>query len=64
MINVKVKVHTPWKNGSKYEGSWKNDRKEGKGTFVWNDGCKYEGDWKNDVRDGKGTFEYAKEINM
>ena len=39
-----------WKNGDRYEGDYKNDKREGKGIMYWNDGDKYEGDWKNDKR--------------
>ena len=39
-----------YKNGSKYNGEWKNDKKEGKGIFYWNDGAKYDGEWKDDKR--------------
>ena len=25
-------------NGDKYDGAWKNDKKEGQGTYTWTDG--------------------------
>ena len=42
----------------KYEGDFKNDKREGKGIFYMNNGDRYEGDFKNGLRDGKGIFYY------
>merc|ERR1712146_272366 len=36
-----------WANGDKYDGEWKNGKKEGHGVLTWANGDKYEGDWKN-----------------
>ena len=30
-----------YENGDIYEGNWKDDEKEGYGTFYWEDGDKY-----------------------
>ncbi|WP_046757643.1 phospholipid carrier-dependent glycosyltransferase [Kordia jejudonensis] len=38
-----------------YTGTWKDEKRNGFGTYVWEDGQKYIGNWKNDVRDGQGT---------
>jgi len=38
-----------------YWGEWKNDEKNGYGTYQWEDGQKYEGSWKNNLRHGIGT---------
>lgn len=44
-------------NGDIYEGEFKKDLKEGKGTYQFSqDLSRYEGDWKNNVREGMGTF--------
>jgi hypothetical protein len=32
-----------YQDGSKYEGYYKNGRKQGHGRFEWADGCWYEG---------------------
>ena len=44
-----------YKNG-KYKGEFKNDLKDGKGTYFYTDENRYEGEWKNDLKEGKGTF--------
>lgn len=43
-------------NGSKYEGEWVQDKREGKGKFTWNNGDTYEGDFKDDRRTGTGIL--------
>ena len=42
-----------------YVGSWKNDMRNGYGTFSGNDGSKFTGYYKNDKKDGYGTFVYS-----
>jgi len=44
-----------WMDGNRYEGHWKNDKREGKGTLIWANGTKYEGDWKNSKIEGHGV---------
>ena len=34
-----------WKDGRKYEGEYKNDKKDGHGVYCWADGKKYDGNW-------------------
>ena len=34
-----------WKDGRKYEGEYKNDKKDGHGIYIWADGRKYDGQW-------------------
>ena len=41
-----------------YSGDWKDEKRNGYGTYVWEDGQKYIGYWKNDVRHGKGTVSF------
>lgn len=36
-----------WPDGRRYEGEYRDDKKEGNGVFYWPDGRKYEGGWKN-----------------
>ena len=44
--------------GDRYEGEWKNNKKEGKGIYYWNNGDKYDGDWRNGKFEGKGIYYY------
>lgn len=36
-----------WSDGRRYEGEYREDKKEGYGVFNWPDGRKYKGNWKN-----------------
>ena len=45
-----------WPDGSKYVGSWKNEKEHGEGTFTWSDGRKYVGSWKDGKLHGEGTY--------
>ncbi|AXG72097.1 MORN repeat protein [Kordia sp. SMS9] len=42
-----------------YSGDWKNDQRNGIGTYLWEDGQQYEGNWKNNVRHGPGILSFA-----
>lgn len=41
-------------DGSKYNGEWVDDLKNGKGVYEYPNGDKYSGDWVDDARNGKG----------
>ena len=47
-------------NGNKYEGDFKNNKRERKGIFYFNvdpwKNDKYDGDWKNNYREGTGIY--------
>jgi len=51
-------------NGDRYEGEWKEDKKDGKGsvvywivgTYYYVNGDVHEGDWKNGVLEGHGRI--------
>ena len=45
-----------WKDGSIYEGFWKNDKANGKGRLVHANGDIYEGDWVNHKSHGYGKY--------
>ena len=45
-----------------YEGEWKKNQRNGKGTEYWYYGeILYEGEWKNDLRHGKGISYYREQ---
>ena len=55
-----------YKNGGKYKGEWKNDKRNGKGVFTsvnYNNpnlpGIKYEGEFNNDRIEGFGIAKYS-----
>ena len=43
-------------NGDRFEGSWKDDRKDGFGTYVSVDGWTYAGGFKQDLFEGVGVM--------
>ena len=42
--------------GERYKGSWKGNKRHGKGVFFYKSGNRYEGEWKDDRRHGLGTL--------
>lgn len=45
-----------WSDGRKYEGDFKNGKKDGEGTFCWPNGNKYLGTWKHGKQNGQGIY--------
>jgi len=45
--------------GDKYEGEFKDGKRNGQGTFTWTDEGKYEGKWKDGKSHGQGTFTFS-----
>lgn len=45
-----------WADGRRYEGEFKNGKKDGEGTFEWANGQKYIGSWKNGKQHGIGII--------
>jgi hypothetical protein len=51
------------KKNDRYDGSYKNGMRNGKGTMVYDNGDKYVGQWKDDKRNGTGTFYFHSDPN-
>ena len=43
-------------NQSKYSGQFKDNKKDGQGTFIYPLGGKYVGEWKENEKSGQGTY--------
>ena len=39
-----------WANGDKYDGEWKNGKREGHGVMEYINGSTYNGKWKDDCQ--------------
>lgn len=52
-------VRAQYNDGRSFEGTLRNSRKEGAGTYAWPDGQRYSGQWRDDLQDGKGTLTFA-----
>ncbi len=53
--NDYIKKRYYYINLNSYKGEWKNDQKDGYGTYIYNEkGEKYIGYWKNGERHGVG----------
>lgn len=60
-----------WPDNRKYEGQYKNDKKEGYGVFEWYDlvmfrpdGRVYKGHWKGGKQHGEGEYFNSKESGV
>ena len=45
-----------WKDGRKYKGQYKEDKKSNFGCYYGTDEKKYEGIWENGIQKGLGRF--------
>ena len=43
-------------DGAKYEGSYHEGKKQGKGLFIWKNGTTYDGDFHEDYIEGYGVL--------
>ena len=46
-------------DGSRYEGSWVDDQRNGHGVYRYANGDTFEGDWYEHKRHGYGIYTYA-----
>ena len=51
-------------DGSRYEGSWIDNRRNGFGRYKYANGDIYEGDWYEHRRHGQGTYTYKSSAVM
>jgi hypothetical protein len=45
-----------WKSGESYDGDFRDDKRDGQGTYVFSDGSTHIGGWKHDKMHGKGVY--------
>lgn len=45
-----------WADGRRYEGQYRNDKKDGWGNYSWSDGRHYDGWWSEGKQHGLGTY--------
>jgi hypothetical protein len=53
-----------WTDGRRYEGDFKNGKKDGEGTFEWPNGNRYVGSWRNGKQHGIGVWVSSEEGAM
>ena len=46
-------------SGDCYSGTYRDNKRNGKGTYCWKNGDKYVGEWKNGKMDGRGVYTQA-----
>lgn len=46
-----------WNDGRKYEGDYKDDKKNGFGIYQWADGRRYMGYWNKGKQHGLGKYQ-------
>ena len=56
VLRQSVRLSFTWANGAVYEGSWKNNKRDGRGVYKWSNGDVYDGDWKDNRPNGQGTL--------
>lgn len=56
---LETRTHTYKCSAAKYEGSWLQGFRHGKGTMTWEDGAKFTGLWAHGMPTGKGMFVFT-----
>lgn len=51
-----------YKDGSFYEGQWKQGKREGNGTLYYTNGDVFQGFWKDDLKHGKVSSIYQEDL--
>lgn len=57
--NITGELSVQWNDGSRYQGSMVDGKRQGRGRFTWPNGQYYEGDWRNNAATGKGVIRFA-----
>jgi hypothetical protein len=57
--DLKDRVKIAWESGDRYEGAWRNENMNGKGTYYYADGNIYEGQWVEGNKHGEGTHTWV-----
>ena len=58
-INDMEKEYFHYPDGSKYDGEWNENVREGHGIYTYQNNDTYDGEWKNNQRHGKGIYTNA-----
>ena len=48
----------------KFEGQFKDGKRNGLGTYKFANGDVYKGQFKDDLKNGQGTFKYVKRVEL
>ena len=59
LATAEIPSHPLHGRAERYQGSFKDDRRHGRGTCIYPDGGRYIGEWSNGAMDGEGRFEYS-----
>ena len=64
MSNMEGRGVETWSDGRRYEGDFKNGKKDGEGTFEWPNGNRFVGSWRNGKQHGLGIWISAEGGNL
>ena len=59
VADLKDRVKIAWESGDRYEGAWRNENMNGKGTYYYADGNIYEGQWVEGNKHGEGSHTWV-----
>ena len=59
ILAAQKKIDELFADDIKYEGEYKDDKRNRQGTHTWANGSKYIGDYKDDKKNGQGTYTSA-----
>jgi len=59
VADLKDRVKIAWESGDRYEGAWRNENMNGRGTYYYADGNIYEGQWVEGNKHGEGMHTWV-----